>query len=79
LSLLVFSCSPSIVRFLLAPFEDDCDFVERLSMLPLLFDDAIELASEVVTDVIPCEGLPWGGNGGGTPWYTIWGGGYGTP
>jgi hypothetical protein len=67
LSLLVFSLSPSIVRFLLAPFEDEWDFAERLPMLPLLFDDAIEFASEV-TDVIPCEGLPWGGNGGGPPW-----------
>ena len=50
-SLLVFSCTPSIVLFFLDPVVDDNDLVDRLSVLPLLFDDEIEVASDEIEDM----------------------------
>jgi len=38
------------VRFFLEPPEDDWDLVDRLSILPLLFDEEIEFESQVLDE-----------------------------
>jgi len=45
-----FAWTPSIVRFFLEPPEDDWDLVDRLSILPLLFDEEIEFESQVLDE-----------------------------